>query len=170
SLLELGLVATAGGLLSLFAAPLASPALGVPWWGAVVSLLIGAVAWVVRRHLGGHLARAFALYLFYLSLSGFTFLVVVLTHAPHEAAVAHDWVALCAAYVAAWLIGMLTPGAPAGLGVRELVILFLLQDRMDAATLLFAVLATRVIAIGADTVAFGIGLGFRYRCPLEVSP
>ncbi|MDZ7598490.1 MAG: hypothetical protein U5J82_09410 [Desulfobacterales bacterium] len=30
--------------------------------------------------------------------------------------------ALCGAYVIAWLAGLVTPGAPAGVGVRELVL------------------------------------------------
>jgi len=161
SLLELALVAMAGALLSLLALPLVFPLLMGYAWIAFVVLLLGSAIWVVYRTLGRALTSAFMLYLLYLSLSGTTFLVVVLVHAPHDAEAGHYWIALCAAYVAAWLIGMLTPGAPAGLGVREIVILFLLQGSMDAATLLFAVLATRVIAIGADTAAWVVGCALR---------
>lgn len=161
AVIEVILVSISGALISLFAVPLVLPELQGWIWRILVIVLIGAVAALLYRLRGRDVAKAFGLYLFYLTLSALTFLVVVAVHVPHHTSPGYGWTAVCGAYVAAWLVGMVTPGAPAGLGVRELVVLFLLGKSMDAPTLLFAVLATRAIAIIADTIAWLMGLALR---------
>lgn len=59
-----------------------------------------------------------------------------------------------AAFVIGWLIGLLTPGAPAGIGVREIVLLYLLNQYVAEANLLMAILVTRVVNIGGDVLFF----------------
>jgi hypothetical protein len=159
---EIVLVSISGAFISLLAAPLILPAFQGPLWQLSVIALTGVAGGLLYRLRGREIATAFVLYLTYLTLSAMTFLVVVAIHAPQGSMTGHAWIAICAAYVAAWLIGMLTPGAPAGLGVRELVVLFLLGKSMDASTLLFAVLATRAIAIIADTMAWLAALALRH--------
>lgn len=161
AVIEVILVSLSGALISLLAAPLVLPELQGAIWQLLVLVLIGCAGALLYRLRGRDIAKVFGLYLFYLALSALTFLVVVAVHAPHGA-MAGSWIAVCAAYVAAWLVGMLTPGAPAGLGVRELIVLFLLGKSMDTPTLLFAVLATRAIAIFADTIAWLMGLAMRH--------
>lgn len=164
---EVILVSIAGALIGLFAVPLALPQLQGSTWQVLVATLIAIVGGGLYWVQGRDIAQVFGIYLFYLTLSAISFLVVVAIHAPQDTIAGHGWVAVCSAYVAAWLVGMLTPGAPAGLGVRELVVLFLLGQSMDSPTLLFALLATRVIAIIADTLAWLMGLALRH-CYQEV--
>lgn len=162
AVVEVILVSISGALISLFAVPLVLPELQGATWQLLVLVVIGAVGTLLYRLRGRDVAKAFGLYMSYLTASAVTFLLVVAVHAPQDTPAAYEGVAICAAYVVAWLVGMLTPGAPAGLGVRELVVLFLLGKVMDTPTLLFAVLATRAIAIIADTIAWLMGLALRH--------
>lgn len=58
---------------------------------------------------------------------------------------------LVMAYVASWVLGLVTPGAPAGLGVREAVLIGLLQSSVsDQAALSAVVLLSRVMSVIAD--------------------
>lgn len=163
SLLELVMVGACGALLGLYAVPLLLPALGVPAWLLAVSCIVLLAPWLVRRVAGAAYARATALYLIYLVASAGTFITVVWVRGAIMPAGAVGFAAVAGAYVAAWLIGMVTPGAPAGLGVREAVVLYFLRTSMDASTLLFAVLATRIIAVCADALACLVGLALRGR-------
>lgn len=59
----------------------------------------------------------------------------------------HTGVVLALTYLVAWLLGLLTPGAPAGLGVREAAILLFLGGEIDggdaaALSLLFRLVTT----------------------------
>jgi len=64
------------------------------------------------------------------------------------------WLSFGGAYVLAWLAGFVTPGAPAGLGIRELVLLFLLQGLVGGPDLLLVILLGRVITVSGDLVFF----------------
>lgn len=65
-----------------------------------------------------------------------------------------DLFLMMAAYATAWLAGLLTPGAPAGVGVRETVMLVLLADLEAEALLLSAVVAGRLVTVAGDIVFF----------------
>jgi glycosyltransferase 2 family protein len=58
------------------------------------------------------------------------------------------------AAIAAWLIGLVTPGAPAGLGVREAVMLLILGVWVPQADLVLAVLLARLVNIAGDVGFF----------------
>ena len=62
------------------------------------------------------------------------------------------------AYVLAWLAGLVTPGAPAGVGVRELVLLALLKGSVGQTELLLAVLLGRLVTVGGDVAFLGMAL------------
>jgi glycosyltransferase 2 family protein len=57
-------------------------------------------------------------------------------------------------YILAWLVGLVTPGAPAGMGVRELVLLFLLSDQLSETVLLLAVILGRMVTVTGDLFFF----------------
>jgi hypothetical protein len=63
----------------------------------------------------------------------------------------------------AWTIGFLTPWAPAGLGVREGLLVWLLSFRMAAGTALAAAVAFRLSAVVEDLVWAGVAVGMRRR-------
>lgn len=64
------------------------------------------------------------------------------------------WPSICGAYVLAWLAGLATPGAPAGLGVREALLLLLLGGLIPAPELLLAIILTRMITACGDLLFY----------------
>lgn len=64
--------------------------------------------------------------------------------------------ALTGAFLFAWIIGFVTPGAPGGIGIREGVMLFVCGDRYSDRIVLF-VLVMRIASVFADVSAFLIG-------------
>jgi uncharacterized membrane protein YbhN (UPF0104 family) len=59
---------------------------------------------------------------------------------------------LLGAYSFAWLLGLLIPGAPGGLGVFEATILALLSQQFSPAILLGAIAFYRLVSILAETL------------------
>ncbi len=68
---------------------------------------------------------------------------------------------LAGIFSVAWIVGFVTPGAPAGLGVRELVLVAALTPLADQPTAVGVAAALRVVTVLGDGLAFllGIGLG-----------
>jgi len=101
------------------------------------------------------IGAAMLCYIVFLALSGLVFLstLSIVNNGPTgigaEAAVG--------AYVIAWLIGLLTPGLPAGLGVRESVLVILLTSYVGAPVILLTAIAGRAITVLGDLIFFGIG-------------
>lgn len=67
-----------------------------------------------------------------------------------------ELISLTGAFMFAWIIGFVTPGAPGGIGIRESVMLFVCGDEYESKVLLF-VLVMRISSILADVAAFAIG-------------
>ena len=67
-----------------------------------------------------------------------------------------DLIALTGAFMFAWIIGFVTPGAPGGIGIREGVMLFVCGDNFSDRIVLF-VLVMRIGSVIADVAAFLIG-------------
>jgi hypothetical protein len=59
-----------------------------------------------------------------------------------------------AAFALSWLLGFVTPGAPAGLGTREGIMLLLLQGAAEPSELLGFVLLARLATMAGDVMAF----------------
>ena len=69
---------------------------------------------------------------------------------------------IVAAVAAAWLGGWLTPGAPAGIGVRESLIIFFLSPYVGAEASAFLAVAYRVVTTLGDLLFALIGLAVAY--------
>jgi hypothetical protein len=65
-------------------------------------------------------------------------------------------VTLTGLYILSWLIGFLTPGAPSGLGIREVLLLMFLGGLVNEDLLLSAVVIHRAIQVTSDILAFAI--------------
>lgn len=145
---EIGLMAVAGGLFGVLLLTLVP--VGVS--GEVsVGLFVGACvagvgfSWSV---LGRQWAWAFLLQVLFLAVSGLVFVILVGMLAGDVGGL--KAAAVVGAYVLAWLAGLLTPGAPAGIGIRETVLLFLLAGIVNEADLLLAVVLGRLVTVGGD--------------------
>jgi hypothetical protein len=132
--------------------------------GALV-LAVAFAAWKCPEYLRAltaprpaDLAVALGCYLLNVGLMGAIFTAIVFQIAPQAGA---DYLLLTAAVAAAWTIGLITPGAPGGLGVREAVLLALVSPVSGTEVALLAGLSLRVVTTLTDALGFGLGLGLR---------
>ncbi|WP_082826235.1 lysylphosphatidylglycerol synthase domain-containing protein [Croceicoccus estronivorus] len=78
-------------------------------------------------------------------------------------AMSGDWswpsaLRVASALVVSWLIGFVTPGAPAGLGLREISFFSLLSGAYPDSVILFAAAGFRLVTIVGDALAWLIGV------------
>lgn len=64
---------------------------------------------------------------------------------------------LTAAFALSWLAGFITPGAPAGLGIREGVMVAILSSQYEPAVAVSLVLAQRLATTLGDLIGLGFG-------------
>lgn len=144
-------------------------ALGLAACAAVVLYLFRQhrIVGVLRTHLlavreearGGRGARwlggAVALIVAGLLLAGGALALMVTAAMPSA-----SWTAFAtviAVFCAAWVAGFLVPGAPAGVGIREAVLLAGLSPLLDRAAAVEVTLLFRALSLVADVAAFGVG-------------
>ncbi len=145
---ELGTIAVMAGLFALWVIPSFLP-LPASLAAVAFACVIGSSIAIVRRRFSPDLARAAALQTTFLALSGLIFATLFKL-------LGGEWnvVAVCGAYVVAWLIGLVTPGAPAGVGVREAILFFLLRHVLGEADLLEIILIGRLVTAAGDLAFF----------------
>jgi hypothetical protein len=122
-----------------------------------------ATAGLLQLFLGSRIATTMGLYVGFLMVSGIIFVVLVNMVSKKSLYEELLWIHICGAYVLAWLAGLLTPGAPAGLGVRELVLFFLLKGFVPESDMVLSVLLGRVVTVAGDLVFFVLA-SINYHC------
>lgn len=155
TLFELALLC---GLALLFA-PLAGigpPVQLAPWLAAAAFTGLTALALVgLGRFAGPELLRAGLCHLGYIAGASAVFagcaVVAGVALSPQQVPM------VMAAYVLAWVVGLATPGAPAGLGVRDGLLLLMLGGLADPPTILLAVVMGRAITVTGDVLFFLAG-------------
>lgn len=151
------------------------------WIGVAAAVMVAAVA-IIRMIPGASLflrdslgrvvrqtkqvgIRAFLLsigvYAFTNIINGILF-AMLLAGAGYEIQ-ATEVMAIIGANTFASLIGFLTPGAPAGLGIREITMFALLSGSVANQTVLTAVLLYRAVTIAGDILAYVFCLLFKKR-------
>ncbi|MCK9538764.1 hypothetical protein [Dokdonella sp.] len=129
--------------------------LALAWWGSgAVARRTGQPAFRPGRRARG-LAVALGLYLGMFVLSA---LSLRLLAADPDALPLLAW---CGWLALAWMIGYVTPGAPAGLGLREAVLVLGLGPVFGEAGALVLALAYRLISVAADALLALLGLALR---------
>jgi glycosyltransferase 2 family protein len=68
-----------------------------------------------------------------------------------------DFGVIATAAATGWIAGYLAVGAPAGIGVREAVLVIMLRDTIPEADLLIAIAAFRISTVSGDCLLFAIG-------------
>lgn len=154
TLWELSLIALGGMLYGWLVLPLLTP--GFPSLASIILLLgtVWVVAYLLCRFIGSQVSVSFGWQMLFLAVSGGVFVtlldVIVRSSELHP----QTWLLIGGAYVVAWLVGLVTPGAPAGVGVRELILLLLLKGLVTDADLLMAVLLGRIVTVVGDLLFF----------------
>lgn len=148
---ELTLIALVGSFFGVLVLPIIfgtfTSELSISLFLAVLSLGV----WSTYSFFGPNILLSYIYYLLFLFLSGLIFLVLL-------SIVSGDFQSnslfIVAAFVIAWLIGLITPGAPAGIGVREFVLLFLLKGIISEADILLAVIMGRLVTVLGDLIFY----------------
>lgn len=162
---EIGVLIIAGSLFSVLVLP--SFNAGIP---VFYLLLFFVTLALIAVRISGHLlsrwvARALGTDLAFLAVSAGIFLATLFLVIPAGSINFSQAVVVCGAYVVAWLVGLLTPGAPAGAGIRELVLYTLLKSIVNEADLLTAIVLGRIITVCGDVMFYLLALLSRFRTP-----
>lgn len=147
--LELGLIAIGGALFAPLVVPLLAGQLGTAAISVIAFVVLAIAAfWLAARVGSAALGAASLYYLAFLALSG---LVFAATFGIAGGTLSGAGLpGIVGAYVLAWLAGLVTPGAPAGIGVREAVLLFLLAGFAEPSVILLAVVIGRAVTVVGD--------------------
>jgi hypothetical protein len=154
ALWELGLIATAGAFFGLLVTPLLWPELPVPASAEAFGLMSVVSIITLRWLLAPAVGAALIWQIFFLMISGIVFMGALFLVTPSSVITLSTFSVLCGSYVIAWLAGLVTPGAPAGVGVREMVLLFLLKGMMSESDLLLAIVLGRIVTVAGDFFYF----------------
>lgn len=100
---------------------------------------------------------------------------LVMAHGLRPAAMP-DLALLTGAFSIAWVVGFVTPGAPAGIGVREALLLLMLAPSLGRSDATMLVLSLRVATMLGDTLCLLAGMallghgGITFGTPKEAKP
>jgi hypothetical protein len=151
---ELGLFAVSGALYGWLVLPLLLPGfpllLSICLWAGTVLL----VAYLLHQIIGPEVAVSFFMEVLFLAFSGGMFAALIALIGGSSEIHMQTWLMIGGAYIIAWLAGFITPGAPAGLGIREMVLFLLLKGFIVETDLLMAVLSGRLITVVGDLSFF----------------
>ena len=89
----------------------------------------------------------------YLLLYGISFFITTLAINKNGVGLSSG-IIIIVSFILAWLCGLVIIGAPGGIGVREVVLLFLLRKIIPEAELLIIVVLHRFCTISADILSF----------------
>ncbi|NIG98135.1 MAG: hypothetical protein G5701_02350 [Serratia symbiotica] len=158
---EIGLISVSGAVFSWLVLPLLITFVTLPASIALILLTIVGLGYILYRFFSFHLFLAFIYQISFLLISGGIFVILLGALLQNEGG-AHlqEWIFICSAYVVAWLVGLVTPGAPAGVGVREFILLFLLKGLVNDADLLIALVLGRILTFAGDLLFFSLSSFF----------
>ena len=159
SVWELGLIAISGSLYVILVVPMIWPKLSISAsFISFIAVLIFLFSFL-KNFFSSSIIYAVASQIIFLTISSAIFIgTLFITSSTSD--LVSNLAPLCGAYVIAWLSGLITPGAPAGVGVREMVLLFLLGNQFGQADLLLAVVLGRTITVLGDFLYFVVSIIF----------
>ena len=151
---EIGVLIAAGCLFSILVAPYFHPKIPVIFAFLFFVAVVFAVMWLSNRWFSRWVAQAIGRDAVFLAMSALIFLAVLKLVVPAGLIQGPQAVVVCGAYVVAWLLGLLTPGAPAGAGVREVVLYALLHPVVKETELLTVIVFGRIVTVGGDVLFY----------------
>lgn len=112
------------------------------------------ISFIVTLKISYSIFNAFVLYMLFTFGAGILFSILLITISSNFELNFQNLLFIITAYILAWLIGMLTPGAPAGIGVREVILLFLTKSMVPEAELLVVITLGRLMTITGDFIFY----------------
>jgi uncharacterized membrane protein YbhN (UPF0104 family) len=151
---ELVLIALAGSTSIFLIIPLILPTVS-QFAGIILTALSIIVTFIVIKiFFSKQLSYAFLLQLLFLSTSAIIFTFILTEISFKDPIQPSHYIYIFGTYTIAWLAGLVTPGAPAGVGIRELVIVFFLQSIIPESELLIAVVLGRFVTVIGDVIFY----------------
>jgi hypothetical protein len=153
SIWELGLISIAGAFFLILILPQITQGISffLVQFVFVIAMLVLVLG--VCLFIGVVIAYAFGWYVLFLMISGILFVALLelftVGEIPYSLFLPYS-----AAFIVAWLVGFITPGAPAGIGIREMVLIALLNEGIQEGELLLTVLVSRAVTVAGDVVFF----------------
>lgn len=129
---------------------------------ALLTVLILTIS-MVMKFFSLSIFYAFLCYLAYLTTLSCVFVITLALTFDSLSLQLSNISVFCSAYVLSWMIGVLTPGAPAGLGIREFVLIMFLTDIVPEHVLLPAVFVSRILSAGSDVIFFIFSTLLKYQ-------
>lgn len=159
--LELLLLVLTGAGFVLWMLPLLYPAFSIVY-GMLLFIIAGVlIAWGLKWRGQGGLIRAVTRYFLFLLISGAVFLCVLYSIVGSWTLTAAQLFPLIGAYVIAWLAGLVTPGSPAGVGIREFLLILLLKPFFAEIDIVMAVIVSRITTVVGDCLFYLYSLSLR---------
>ncbi len=159
---EIGLLAVTGVFFSVLIIPLFWSYLTFQLTLIIFIILLLISISGVSIWLGTSVASAIKWDVVFLTTSGIVFYGVLLLSTTVKPEIAPLYIGIIGVYVIAWLAGLLTPGAPAGIGVREMVFVTLLHAVINEGELLKAIILGRFVTVGGDVLFYIFSLILRF--------
>ncbi|MCU7800947.1 MAG: hypothetical protein KZQ70_12590 [gamma proteobacterium symbiont of Lucinoma myriamae] len=154
SLWEIGLISITGALFFILVLPQILPLLTVTLAALIFFSLLIVIFFLLKKYVGLVIAQAFGLYVTFLIVSGSIFVGLLILLLGDFYISPLQTLIFGGSFIVAWLIGLVTPGAPAGIGVREFILVMLLQTLVPVPDLLLAILLSRIVTVGGDILFF----------------
>ena len=166
SIWELGLISITGALFFILILPQLLPLLTVTIAAIIFSSLLIVIFFLLKQYVGLVIAQAFGLYTAFLIVSGTIFVGLLILLLDDFYISPLQTLIFGGSFIVAWLIGLVTPGAPAGVGVREFILVMLLQTLVPVPDLLLAILLSRIVTVGGDMLFFLLTSLSQYKNPV----
>lgn len=149
---ELALLVMASCFFSLLALPLKWQNISIPITLITFSLASISVITILHRSRYTDSGAALTKQIIFLLISATIFSIILST--INSSVDISIFPILCGGYVLAWLMGLVMPGSPAGMGVREIAIIFLLKGLGAEKDLLLAAVLGRTVTLLGDLLFF----------------
>jgi uncharacterized membrane protein YbhN (UPF0104 family) len=150
---EFGTLMSSAIAFGIWVTPLMLTNVSYTYAGVVFFATVFVISFSAQRYFSPLVMRAVLWYSGFLLLSGLLYFATLQLLVP-ETSLFDALPGIVGAYVIAWLLGAITPGAPAGIGVREVVMFALLQPVVGQTELLVSIVISRVITAGGDILFY----------------
>lgn len=157
SIYELGLIATSGVSISILTLPLFVSFVSVETAIVLFVSIVIVLLFTMDKLFGRFFVVSYLFYSVFLFFTGTLFVLVISIFNELQLSF-FDYILLVSSYVAAWFFGLVTPGSPAGLGVREMVLLYMLDGVLNETVIVPIVLTCRIATVISDILFFALAV------------
>ena len=153
---ELGLMGGTAFLFSIFIIPIFNINISIQWALLLFFLAFTLLVFLIGAVVGKRISYTIVMYAILFALTGFVFVFILTFVVSKHMITEIPYISLFGIYIFAWLIGFITPGAPAGVGIREAVLFTFLNPFIPSGDLLLTIVIMRFITVGGDLIYYGI--------------